>query len=72
MNNQNEPLVDRDQPACSQKDWSGFFAAMEGVEIPEDFLSARERGQGVHDRDPFQWLSPSSDFPNMVIEDQAQ
>ncbi|MEC4589939.1 MULTISPECIES: hypothetical protein [Nitrospirillum] len=72
MNSENNPLVDRDQPACPQGDWSGFFAAFEGVEIPEDFLSAQERGQRAHDRDPFQWLNASSDLPIMVIEDRAQ
>jgi antitoxin VapB len=37
--------------------WAGFFAALEGVEIPADFLSASERDQGPHDRDPFEgWV----------------
>ncbi|MEA1673628.1 hypothetical protein [Nitrospirillum sp. BR 11163] len=72
MNSEDKPLVERDQPAGPRRDWSGFFAAFEGVEIPEDFLSVWERGQRAHDRDLFQWLSPSSDFPIMVIENRAK
>ncbi|TWB58552.1 antitoxin [Nitrospirillum viridazoti] len=34
-------------------DWSGFFAAIEGVDVPADFLSQEERDQGSHERDPF-------------------
>ncbi|ASG22924.1 antitoxin [Nitrospirillum viridazoti] len=34
-------------------DWSGFFAALEGVDVPADFLSQEERDQGSHERDPF-------------------
>jgi antitoxin VapB len=34
-------------------DWSGFFAALEGVEVPADFLSPEERDQGIQERDPF-------------------
>ena len=34
--------------------WDSFFAALEGVEIPEDFLSPQERDHGPHDRDPFE------------------
>ncbi|WP_148293865.1 hypothetical protein [Azospirillum sp. B4] len=71
MNNKNKPLEDRDQPTCLQADWSDFFAALEGVEIPDDFLSAEERGLGPHDHDPFHWLTPSSDLPDMMIEDWA-
>ena len=33
--------------------WDGFFAALAGVEVPDEFLSDRERDQGVADRDPF-------------------
>jgi len=33
--------------------WDGFFTAMQGVQVPEDFLSPSERGQSVSDRDPF-------------------
>jgi antitoxin VapB len=32
----------------------GFFASLEGVDVPEDFLSPEERNQGVQDRDPFE------------------
>ena len=31
----------------------GFFAALAGVEVPADFLSATERHQGEQDHDPF-------------------
>lgn len=34
--------------------WDGFFAALEGVEIPDDFLSPGERNQGDQHRDPFE------------------
>ena len=33
-------------------DWGGFFAALRDGAVPHDFLSARERDQGRHDRDP--------------------
>jgi antitoxin VapB len=31
--------------------WDGFFAALQAVEVPEDFLSEVERAQGSQDRD---------------------
>ncbi|GHT87371.1 antitoxin [Betaproteobacteria bacterium] len=31
-----------------------FFAALAGVEVPEDFLSPAERDQGEQNRDPFE------------------
>ena len=34
--------------------WDDFFAALEGADIPADFLSAKERDQGTQDRDPFE------------------
>lgn len=34
--------------------WDGFFAALEGVDIPADFLGEKERLQGTQDRDPFE------------------
>lgn len=33
--------------------WDGFFAALAGAEVPDDFLSERERNQEDGDRDPF-------------------
>ena len=33
--------------------WDGFFAALAGAEVPDEFISDRERDQGVADRDPF-------------------
>ena len=33
-------------------DWDGFFAALNGVDVPEDFLSPAERTQAAQDRDP--------------------
>lgn len=33
--------------------WAGFFQALKGVNVPEEFLSEAERNQGQHDRDPF-------------------
>jgi antitoxin VapB len=35
-------------------DWAGFFEAMKGVEVPDDFLSPDERDQGEHRPDPFE------------------
>ncbi len=35
-------------------DWKGFFEAMEGVDVPDDFLSPEERAQGAHRPDPFE------------------
>lgn len=39
--------------------WDGFFAALESVDVPADFLSARERNQQTHkthERDPFEGM----------------
>lgn len=33
--------------------WDGFFAALEGLEVPEDFLDLEERKRMPHDPDPF-------------------
>jgi antitoxin VapB len=33
--------------------WDGFFAALDGLEVPDDFLDLEERKRMVHDRDPF-------------------
>lgn len=32
----------------------GFFAALNGVDVPADFLSPAERKQGEQKRDPFE------------------
>jgi antitoxin VapB len=32
--------------------WDGFFAALERVDVPADFMSDAERAQGANDRDP--------------------
>lgn len=34
--------------------WDGFFAALEGVNVPLDFLNEAECAQGSHDRDPLE------------------
>lgn len=34
-------------------DWDSYFAAIEGVAVPADFLDEQERNQGTHQRDPF-------------------
>ena len=36
--------------------WDGFFAALEGVDVPTDFLAAKERKQKTHNRDPFEGM----------------
>jgi antitoxin VapB len=33
--------------------WDSFFAALAGADVPDEFLSDRERDQDVADRDPF-------------------
>ena len=33
--------------------WDGFFQAVERTAVPDDFLSAADRGQTEQDRDPF-------------------
>lgn len=34
--------------------WDDFFAALQGADVPADFLGEKERSQGQQDRDPFQ------------------
>ncbi len=34
--------------------WDDFFTALEGAEVPADFLNAEERSQGTQNRDPFE------------------
>ncbi len=34
--------------------WDGFFAALQELEVPDDFLSESERGQYTQDHDPFE------------------
>jgi antitoxin VapB len=36
--------------------WDGFFAALAGVDVPADFLTAKERNQTTHSRDPFEGM----------------
>ncbi len=37
--------------------WDGFFEAMKGVEVPDDFLSPAERNQYGDRPDPFEgWI----------------
>lgn len=39
--------------------WDGFFAALDGVDVPADFLSTKERNQKTHkthERDPFEGM----------------
>lgn len=33
--------------------WDDFFTALEGADVPSDFLDEKERNQGKQDRDPF-------------------
>lgn len=57
--NANEVLVRRDPTTGDviltekPQTWDGFFAALEGLEVPEDFLDLEERKQMAHDPDPF-------------------
>lgn len=37
--------------------WDGFFAALDGLAVPADFLGAEERARVEDDRDPFEgWV----------------
>lgn len=33
--------------------WDDFFAALQGADVPADFLDEKERNRGMQDRDPF-------------------
>lgn len=33
--------------------WDDFFTALDGEDVPSDFLNEKERNQGKQDRDPF-------------------
>jgi antitoxin VapB len=33
--------------------WDDFFAALEGADVPANFLDAAERNQSAQERDPF-------------------
>lgn len=35
-------------------DWNGFFAALDKTHVPDDFLTEKDRSQGVQTRDPFE------------------
>lgn len=34
--------------------WDAFFAALQGSDVPPDFLDEKDRHQGVQERDPFE------------------
>jgi antitoxin VapB len=34
--------------------WEGFFTALEGANVPQDFLSDADRAQGTDGRDPLE------------------
>jgi antitoxin VapB len=36
------------------ENWDDFFVALKAADIPEDFLSEKDRNQGIQDRDPFE------------------
>lgn len=36
--------------------WDGFFKALQGADVPPDFLDEKDRNQGVQDRDPLEGL----------------
>ncbi len=35
------------------ENWDGFFLALKNADIPDDFLSPKDRNQGSQNRDPF-------------------
>jgi antitoxin VapB len=37
--------------------WDGFFEALKGANVPDDFLDAKERSQAAETRDPFEGYS---------------
>ncbi len=37
--------------------WEGFFAALKGADVPDDFLDEKERNQRMQERDPFEGWS---------------
>ena len=34
--------------------WDEFFSAVNGTDVPSDFLSEKERAHGTQNRDPFE------------------
>ncbi|MCW7546909.1 AbrB/MazE/SpoVT family DNA-binding domain-containing protein [Photorhabdus sp. APURE] len=40
--------------SCKPHDWAGFFAALKGTTIPDDFLSKEERYQQEQSCGPFE------------------
>lgn len=38
------------------ENWDSFFAVLEGVDVPTDFLNEKDRNQGTHNRDPFEGI----------------
>ena len=34
------------------ENWDSFFLALEGADVPADFLNTEDRNQGSQDRDP--------------------
>jgi antitoxin VapB len=34
--------------------WDDFFGALKDADVPADFLTEKERGQGAQHRDPFE------------------
>lgn len=37
--------------------WDGFFEALQGADVPPDFLDEKDRNQGAQERDPFEGWS---------------
>ena len=39
------------------QDWTSFLESLEGLVVPDEFLSPEQRDQGDQDRDPFEgWV----------------
>jgi antitoxin VapB len=51
--NQDDKSGDGTLPARPPS-WDSFFVAAHRADVPEDFLSAQDRNQGVQNRDPFE------------------
>lgn len=52
-NDRGQPPETSDVILSRPATWNGFFAALQGIEAPADFLDMAQHDQGTHDRDPF-------------------
>ncbi len=48
-------------------DRDDFFRIIRGADVPQDFLDTKQRGQGSHDRDPFEGWSETAGYSHPSI-----